>query len=302
MSAPETQFFTAPNIDQSGSHRLAYYDWGNPNAEQVIVCVHGLSRNARDFDFLAEELVSKGARVLALSMAGRGESDRLENPMLYGYPTYVADCLAFLDNFHLRHVNWVGTSMGGIIGMMIAAQGNERIRRLVLNDIGSFLKKEALSRIYGYVSTLPTQFASREEAENYYRTNFAPWGIVEDAHWAHFLTHSTKANADGTHSPLCDPAIAEPLAAISQNYTQVDDINLAEIWDKIILPTLILRGEDSDILDQETVNAMRRTNPHAHAATIANCGHAPALAAPDQIMRISQFLCTPVGAIPAIGI
>ena len=104
MGAPETQFFSAPNIDKSGSHRIAYYDWGNPDAEQIVVCVHGLSRNARDFDFLAEDLANKGARVLALSMAGRGESDRLENPMLYGYPTYVADCLAFLDNFHLRQV------------------------------------------------------------------------------------------------------------------------------------------------------------------------------------------------------
>ena len=223
--------------------------------------------------------------------------------MLYGYPTYVADCLAFLDNFHLRQVDWVGTSMGGIIGMMLASQAQNRIRRLVLNDIGSFLKKEALERIYAYIRTMPNRFSNREEAEHYYRTNFAPWGITDEAHWSHFLSHSMHPEADGSYRPLCDPAIAEPLAALSQDYTQVDDVNLSDIWSQILIPTLILRGENSDILDETTVEAMRRTNPRALGVTIAGCGHAPALATGAQVQRVSHFLHGAAGATAtAIGI
>ena len=267
-----------------------------------MVCVHGLTRNARDFDYLAQTLAAQGTRVLAISMAGRGESDRLTDPMHYSYPTYVADCLAFLDNFHLRNIDWVGTSMGGIIGMMLAASSKHRIRRLVLNDIGSFLNKAALQRIYGYVQNIPESFANHEAAEAYFKANFAPWGITEDAHWQHFMQHSIAAQADGSYRMLCDPAIAQPLAAISENFTKVEDINLADIWSQLLIPTLILRGADSDILDEVTIEAMKRTNPDTNSMTFEGCGHAPALATEYQIGYIARFLQGSGSAVRAIGI
>jgi pimeloyl-ACP methyl ester carboxylesterase len=302
MRAPQTQYFRPQTTDKASQHQLAYYDWGNPDAEQVVVCVHGLTRNARDFDFLAEALVQNGARVITISMAGRGLSTRLENPMLYGYPTYVADCLALLDNFHLRHVDWVGTSMGGIIGMMIASTHPERVRHLVLNDIGSYLGKEALQRIYGYVRNLPQQFTSAAEADRYFRNALAPWGIDSDAQWQHFLRHSYRTAEDGICIPLCDPLIAESLRALSQDFTHIEDINLADIWSPIRIPCLILRGEYSDILDSLTLDAMKRTNPNAHTATVQGCGHAPALADRSQIALITQFLSRSSGTIRAVGI
>jgi len=290
MAAPEAQFFPASNPDGKSTRRIAYYDWGSADAQKVAVCVHGLTRNGRDFDFLAEHLVSKGYRVISLSMAGRGESEWLADPMHYHYGTYVADCLALLNMFHLRNVDWIGTSMGGLTGMMLAAANPGRIRKLVLNDIGSFLNKEALQRIYGYVQTIPGRFATRGEAEAYMRKNFAPWGITEEAHWQAFIAISLRDNADGSCQLLCDPNIAVPLAAASNNFTEITDVNLAEIWLKLKIPVLILRGEDSDILLPYTVDAMKSTNPRAQSHTIAGCGHAPALASAEQLNIISQWL------------
>ncbi len=176
---PTTHILPIPNsIGEKGTHSIAVYDWGNPNAQRVVMCVHGLTRNARDFDFIAQQLAATGRRVLAVSMAGRGESAWLTDPMGYNYASYVADCLAVLDNFHIRDVEWIGTSMGGIVGMMLAASNPKRIKKLVLNDIGALLSKEALARIYDYVRTMPTQFETRAEAESYLRNAFAPWGIV----------------------------------------------------------------------------------------------------------------------------
>ena len=290
MPAPLTQFFPASNPDGKSTRRISYYDWGSPDAQRVAVCVHGLTRNARDFDFLAEHLITQDYRVIAISMAGRGESEWLADPMHYHYGTYVADCLALLNIFHLRNVDWIGTSMGGIIGMMLAASNPGRVRKLVLNDIGSFLEKSALERIYSYVRTIPISFANRAEAEAYLRKNFAPWGITEETHWQAFIAISLREAEGGAWQLLCDPNIAVPLAVASNNFTEITDVNLAEIWLKLKIPALVLRGESSDILMPYTVDAMKSTNPRAESRVIAGCGHAPALASPEQLSLISQWL------------
>jgi len=222
-------------IDQKQKHEIVFYDWGSVDASEVVVCVHGLTRNAHDFDALAATLADRGKRVFSLNMAGRGESAWLANPMNYNYAQYAADCLAVMDNFHLRGVEWVGTSMGGIIGMIIAANHASRIKKMVLNDVGTFLSKEALKRIY-------------------------------------------------------DPAIALPLAATSENFTKIDDINLTALWEEITIPVLILHGELSDVLDTPTVSAMRSTNTAAQAVTIHGVGHAPALNSSDQIAIVVNWL------------
>lgn len=273
-------------------------------AKETVVCVHGLTRNARDFDLLAETLAREGnRRVLALSMAGRGESDRFADPMHYHYGSYVQDCLAVLDNFHLRQVEWVGTSMGGIIGMMIAASYPGRVKKLVLNDIGSFLGKSALERIYKYVCALPEVFSSRAAAEHYLRENFASWGITDESIWQRLFITSFDERPDGTFRYLCDPKIAVPLAAVSDNFTRVEDVNLAEIYEKISIPTLIIRGETSDILSPETVRAMLGSNLKAESVTIPGVGHAPALMEAPQIRIVANWLLRDaVSRIAAAGI
>ena len=153
---PRRHSLRVPNSSESReTHELVFYDWGDVDAATTVICVHGLTRNAHDFDLLAPALAATGRRVFSLNMAGRGDSSWLADPMLYHYGTYVTDCLAVMDNFHLRGVEWVGTSMGGIIGMTIAAHHPTRIKKLVLNDIGILLSREALQRIYAYVDTMP---------------------------------------------------------------------------------------------------------------------------------------------------
>lgn len=286
---PTKHTIALPNFNAEGTHELAFYDWGNPESSQVVVCVHGLTRNARDFDFLAQKLAATGRRVLAISMAGRGESAWLADPMGYNYASYVTDCLAVLDNFHLREVEWIGTSMGGIIGMMLAAQHPRRIKKLVLNDIGALLSKEALTRIYEYVRAIPTQFESRSAAETYLRKVFSPWGITEEAVWQR-LIEGSLIERGGALRYACDPAIAVPLAAGSKNFSEVVDVNLSPIWNEVQVPTLILRGALSDILSEETVKAMRSTNLNTESVTIEGVGHAPALMSDADTAPIMNWL------------
>lgn len=285
---PQATFL--PVKSEAGAHTLALYDWGDSHARHVIVCVHGLTRNAADFDVFASHMAARGSRVIALSMAGRGESAWLTDPMQYSYATYVADCLSVLDNFHLRHIDWVGTSMGGIIGMMIAAYHPKRIRKLVLNDVGSFLSKEALTRIYSYVASLPEAFASMEDAEAYMRKNFAPWALEGTPYWESFIASSLEPIKDGHVRLRCDPQIIAPMRRDSKEFTEVQDVNLADIWARIKHPTLILRGADSDILLPHTVEAMKSTNLRAQSTIIEGVGHCPSLMKPEEITVIERFL------------
>jgi len=274
---PTTHILPLPNTTaEKGTHTLAVYDWGNPDAQRVVMCVHGLTRNARDFDFIAAQLATTGRRVLAVSMAGRGESAWLADPMGYNYASYVADCMAVMDNFHIREVEWIGTSMGGIIGMMLAASNPRRIKKLVMNDIGAHLSKHALTRIYDYVRTMPEAFETRADGELYLRNAFAPWNITHEPFWQRFVDTSL-IEREGTLRYACDPAIAVPLAAGSKNFTEVADVSLSPIWNELQTPTLIIRGANSDILSEETVRAMRATNLNAETLTYPNVGHAPAL-------------------------
>lgn len=300
MQQPRQHRFPAPNANGTSTHQLAIYDWGNPDATRVAFCVHGLTRNARDFDFLAAQLGATGRRVLAINMAGRGESDWLANPMDYHYATYVADCMAVMDNFHIREVDWIGTSMGGIIGMMIAAQSPQRIRKLVLNDIGAYLSKEALSRIYDYVRTIPVAFANQTEADAYLRKAFAPFGITDPSDWQHFLDNSLRIH-EGTLRYACDPAIAVPLAAASRDFTEISDVNLSPIWNAVQTPTLIIRGAQSDVLSEETVTAMRSTNLSAEGITYPDVGHAPALMTETQTRPLLEWLDRSLASMMAVS-
>lgn len=288
----ETHTLSIPASDTCEAHRLVYRDYGSIDAPRTAVCVHGLARNGDDFDMLAIALAEKGTRVIVPDMAGRGGSDWLRDPMSYHYGTYVADCIALLDNFHLRNVHWIGTSMGGLIGMMIAAATQGRIRSLVLNDIGSFLPKEALMRIYHYLDALPKRFANYDEADAYMTKNYTGFGITKPHQWRAFVHRSIEPldDEEGALRLRFDPAVVEPLKRESNNFTEVHDVNLGELWTKVKLPTLIIRGELSDVLLPFTVDAMKSVNIRAQSVVYPAVGHAPALLDDAQISPILRFL------------
>jgi pimeloyl-ACP methyl ester carboxylesterase len=267
-----------------GLHRVAYLEWGDPRNRDVLVCVHGLTRSSRDFDELARALCTQ-FRVVCPDIAGRGDSDRLPDARLYAVPQYVADMVTLIARLDVEAVNWIGTSMGGLIGMALAAQAQSPIARLVLNDAGPVISHASLERIAGYLGTR-MQFQSLEEADAYMRVISAPFGPHSDAQWR-FLTETwLRRNDDGTWRAHYDPRIAEAFRAAMPE----KDLELWPAYDAIRCPTLVIRGEHSDLLSRETTNEMQRRGPEARVVEVRGVGHAPTLMHPDQIALVRDFL------------
>ena len=267
-----------PTLLNGRFERLAFTAWGDPHAQPVL-CVHGLTRNGRDFDILAQALAAE-FYLLCPDLPGRGASSWLPDPALYQPPTYVqalSHLLAFID----RPVHWIGTSLGGICGMLAASFPGAPILRMVLNDIGPFIPKAALARIRDYVGSAPG-FATLEEAEDYLRTVHAAFGSLTDAQWRLMAETSTRPLAEGRLALHYDPAIAAPMQA-----AEPQDLDLWPLWDAITAPMLVLRGERSDLLLPET---LARMGGKAATHTVADCGHAPALMDATSIKTIREFL------------
>lgn len=274
------------SIALDGPHagvRLGLVEWGEPDATRTVVCVHGLTRNARDFDRLAETFAGRGARVLAVDVAGRGRSSWLADKAAYTVPTYVAQLARLLEILGLREVDWIGTSMGGLIGMALAAAPGTPIRRLILNDVGPFVPKAALEPIRAYVGADPL-FASLAEAEAYLRRIHASFGRLTDAQWRHLAEHSVRPTAEGLRLHY-DPGIKAPYEG-----QPAADIDLWPLWEAIAAPTLVLRGALSTLLLEETARAMLRRGPECEVLTFPGCGHAPALVDPGQIEPVAAWL------------
>jgi pimeloyl-ACP methyl ester carboxylesterase len=277
----ESLFFSS--LSPAGPHQLHAATWGNP-AGRLTFCVHGLTRNSRDFDKLASALAARGRYVVCPDVVGRGRSDWLKSPELYGYPQALADMAAlFVKLGQPQDYDWVGTSMGGLMGLMVAAQPGNSMKRLVLNDVGPFIPKAALERLATYVGTNP-HFIGMAEAEGYLRQVHAPFGITEDADWRHIAAHSVRPDPEGGLRLHYDPGIALAFAGPLQ------DVNLWPLWDMLTLPTLLLRGAQSDLLLAETAAEMTRRGPRAQLTEFPNCGHAPALMNDEQINSIINFL------------
>jgi pimeloyl-ACP methyl ester carboxylesterase len=268
----------------SGLHRMSYVEWGERDNPRVLVCVHGLTRCARDFDFLAAAM-SKTHRVVCPDVAGRGESQWLRNPMEYAVPTYVADMVTLIARLDVDSVEWLGTSLGGLIGMVLASLPESPVTKLVLNDSGPLLTAASLDRIGAYVGKAPA-FPDIETAEYYVRTVSAPFGPHSDAEWRFLTEHVVRRNPDGTLRMHYDPALAVPFNAEQPH----KDIDLWKLYDAIRCPTLVLRGESSDLLTRETAQAMSERGPRAKLAQIAGVGHAPTLIHADQIAIVREFL------------
>jgi pimeloyl-ACP methyl ester carboxylesterase len=271
-----------------GLHRMAYVEWGDPRNRDVLVCVHGLTRTGRDFDALARELCGRW-RVVCPDVAGRGDSDRLADPMLYVVPQYVADMVTLIARLDVESVSWVGTSLGGLIGMALAAQASAPVTRLVLNDVGAVITRASLARIAAYVGKAPS-FRSVEEAEHYIRSIAAPFGPHSNGEWR-FLTETwLRRNDDGTLRAHYDPRIAQA-ATVPEK-----DLELWSVYDAVRCPTLVLRGEHSDLLTRDAAAEMAKRGPRAKVVEIRGVGHAPTLLHADQIAIVRDFLFE--GAFP----
>ncbi len=267
-----------------GLHRMAYREWGDARNRDVLVCVHGLTRTGRDFDELARTLSSQ-FRVVCPDVAGRGESDRLPDPSLYAMGQYLSDMVTLVARLDVEAVYWLGTSMGGLIGMALAAQTGAPIAKLVLNDAGPVVAKAALERIGSYLGQAP-QFKDLAEAERYIRTIAASFGPHSDAQWR-FLTETwLRQNDDGTWRAHYDARIAEAFGAAMPE----KDLELWSLYDAIRCPTLVLRGERSDLLARSTTSEMARRGPKARVVEFAGIGHAPTLLHQDQIAVVRDFL------------
>jgi len=271
-------------LSAGGFHRLAYVEWGAASHDRTALCVHGLTRSGRDFDALAGVLARDGLRVACPDVVGRGRSDRLADPAGYGYPQYLADMNALIARLDAPQVDWIGTSMGGLIGMMLAAQPNTPLRRLVINDVGPFIPKAALARIGEYVGRDP-RFADLAAAEAYLREIHAPFGALTDQQWRHLTEHSVAAAEGGGYRLGYDPAIAAPFRD-----AEPEDVDLWALWDLIAIPVLVLRGAESDLLPAETAAEMAARGPRAEVAEIRGCGHAPALMDEHQIALVRDWL------------
>lgn len=257
--------------------------WGDPGLPAVIAW-HGLARSGRDFDDFAAALSARW-HVVCPDTLGRGLSQWAVDPAReYCLAFYVEQAEALLDALGLAKVHWVGTSMGGAIGTLAAATRlRGRIKRLVLNDNGPELAAPALARIQAYAGQ-PPAFATVSALERYFCEIYASFGALTDAQWRHLTETSLRRLPDGRVTPHYDPALA------LQFQHHPDDYSLWHAWDQLDLPVLCLRGEDSTLLTAETAQAMRERGPRAAVATIAGCGHAPALNTPEQIGLVERFL------------
>jgi pimeloyl-ACP methyl ester carboxylesterase len=262
---------------------LGYREWGTPEATRTVVCVHGLTRNAADFAGLGAALGARGARVLAVDVVGRGDSSWLADPSAYAVPTYAGHLVRWLQRLELERVDWVGTSMGGLVGMVLAASERPPMARLVLNDVGPFVPKAALEEIGAYLAK-EMRFADLAEVEAHLRTIHAGFGPLSDAQWRRLAETSVVADGDGWRLHY-DPAIRVPYEDLA-----ADDIDLWELYDRIAVPTLVLHGSESPLLDLATCEAMSRRGPRAEIRHFAGVGHAPALLADDQIQAVAGWL------------
>jgi pimeloyl-ACP methyl ester carboxylesterase len=268
----------------AGPHRVGYLDYGRTDAPQTAVCVHGLTGCARDFEMLAPVLAGAGYRVVCPDVVGRGDSDRLADPSRYEVRQYVSDMQALLAHLGVSEVDWIGTSMGGLIGMRLAATSPGALRRLVLNDIGPFIPRAALQRLDAYTGSDPT-FADLGEAEAHIRLHYTPFGELGDERWRWMAEMRTRPREGGGLRLHYDPAVSLNLHATADR-----DADLWRYWDQIRCPVLVLRGESSDLLLRETVSEMATRGPGVELIEFGGCGHNPPLFERNQIDPVVAWL------------
>jgi pimeloyl-ACP methyl ester carboxylesterase len=270
-----------------GLHRMAYWEWGDAANSKVLVCVHGLSRQGRDFDTFAQALCGE-YRVVCPDVVGRGRSDWLKNPASYAIPQYVADMVTLAARLDAQELHWVGTSMGGLIGLGLASLPESPIRKLVLNDVGPAIEYAALARIGSYLGQ-PAHWKTVDEAAEALRAISLGFGPHTREQWLALTRPQLKPDGDG-FMPHYDPAIALPFKAVTPELAAAGEAHLWQAYDALRCPTLLLRGAESDLLARATADAMAQRGPRARVHEFEGVGHAPMLVQPDQIAVVRDFL------------
>ena len=273
-------------ISPSGLHKMAYRTWGDPSNPKVLLCVHGLTRRGTDFEVLAEAM-SDEYRVVAPDVVGRGDSDILGNPMLYGIPQYVSDMVTLIARLNPKQLDWFGTSMGGLIGMMLGAMPGNPIRKMILNDVGPRIDPAFLVRLMTYLGK-PVHFATQEEALRYVNQVSATFGRHTPEQWARYnLPQIIQKN--GVWQLHYDPNINAPIMMSNPATAAAGEVALWKAYESIKSPMLLVRGAESDLLTPATLAEMCRRNSNASSVEIPNAGHAPAFILPEQIEIARQF-------------
>ncbi len=275
-------------LSPSGLHRMAYWEWGDPSNSRVLVCAHGLTRQGRDFDVLARTLCER-YRVVCPDVVGRGESDWLRDPSGYALPQYVADTVVLLARLHATQLDWVGTSMGGLIGLALASLPGSPVRRLVLNDVGPSIELAAVQRIGSYVGQ-QMHFASVEEGARAIHAVSQGFGRFTEAEWLSLNRPMFKPDGAGDGVRLhYDPAIGQNLRAVNAAVVASGEVQLWDAWDRLSLPVMVLRGADSDLLSSATATSMTLRGPKARLVTLPGVGHAPMLDRAEQLAPLLAF-------------
>ncbi|HVK31524.1 MAG TPA: alpha/beta hydrolase [Burkholderiaceae bacterium] len=270
---------------------MAYWEWGDPANPRVLICVHGLTRQGRDFDTLAQAL-AREYRVVCPDVVGRGRSDWLADPMGYQVPQYLGDMVTLLARVNAQTVDWVGTSMGGLIGLALAAQRGAPLRRLVLNDVGPTIEPLALMRIGQYLG-VPARWASLDEAADAMWAISRGFGPHTREQWLALTDPQLVRDEQGFYKPRYDPGIAAPFRAVTPEIAAAGEALLWQAWDRLSLPVLLLRGAQSDLLSAATAQAMTQRGPSARLVELPGVGHAPTLVQPDQVALVRDFLLAP---------
>jgi pimeloyl-ACP methyl ester carboxylesterase len=305
MPEPQLYHVLCPDSvnDRGAGRRVAYWQWGNPQATHVVVCVHGLSRQGRDFDVLAQAIVVRAAgnvRVICPDMVGRGQSDWLADPTLYQLGTYAADMVVLLAQLTPRPtvLDWIGTSMGGLIGMLLCGQPHSPlplpVRRLVLNDVGPTIEPAALARIQQFLGK-NMRFDTLQAAADARWAASSTFGAHTPQQWLALCRHvvkplNTGGISDGPVALHYDPAIAQAFGVSSPESVAQGEALLWQLYDQITAQTLLLRGTQSDLLSAQTAQTMGQRGPKARLVEFADVGHAPTLIAPDQVQAVLSFL------------
>lgn len=281
------QIKTVQCLSPAGLHNMAYKEWGDPKNPAVLLCVHGVTRVSDDFDALAA-VMSDRYRVICPDVVGRGRSSWLTNPLGYQLPQYVSDMVTLIARLDVTQVDWFGTSMGGLIGMGVAALKGNPIRKMMLNDIGPTINFAALMRIAQYMGK-EVRFPTFEAGVDYIRTIAAPFGPHSDEQWRKLAGDVLRQQKDGQWSRHYDPAIAQAFSTFTEENAAQSEAALWAIYDAIQCPVLLVRGSESDLLSRETADLMSQRGPRAALAELAGIGHAPTFMQPEQIALARDF-------------
>ncbi len=283
----QAQLKTVQCLSPVGLHQMAYQEWGDPENDRTLICVHGLTRVSNDFDALAQALAND-YRIICPDVVGRGRSGHLRDPQYYRVPQYVSDMVTLIARLDVTSVDWFGTSMGGVIGMALASLPDNPIRKLLLNDIGPSIDAEALARIGAYVGQ-EVRFATFDEAWQYVRAISQSFGPHSDEQWRKLAADVMRQNAEGAWVFLYDPNLALPFKATTAQSAQLDEQMLWAAYDAIRCPTLVVRGTESDLLSPATALAMSQRGPRAKIVELAGIGHAPTFLSDAQIALAKNF-------------